>query len=152
MKKSIFDKSTVGRSGYKLPQTAIDEYCIDSIDKKLLRQTAFDIPSVNEFDIVRHYKNILNIDDDNIEPSVLNNEKFILPILEDVGKFDGFTGVHPYQLGDAEQGLLELMFTIEHMLDDMLGMDNFSFQAVSQKQVLFALFSIIKSDIKNKKT
>lgn len=150
MKKNIFEYGIQGRCGYTLPQTAIDEYNIDSIDEKLLRKSKLVMPALNEHDISRYYRNLLSFDDGSV-PS-LNGEKFIIPIIEDMSRLDGFTGVHPYQLGDAEQGVLELMYTIEHMLDDMLGMDNVSFQAVSRMQGLLSLFALIKAYLKERKS
>lgn len=146
MKKLITEKGSKTRYGYTLPQTAIDEYSPDSIPNNLLRKNKYTAPSLNEYDVAEHYVNIAeNADINYISAS------YVQSIIEDVALYDGFTGIHPYQLADAGQGAFELLHTLRHMLCDMFGMDMFVLGATSKRETFVTVAMMIKSHFKNKR-
>ena len=147
MSKLISHLSQMGRYGYTLPQTAIDEYSTDSIFENLKRSKPYSANGLNEYDIYEYF-NSLNLKREN---NVVNGADYTLSILDDVSKLDGFTGIHPYQLADAGQGAFELLFTLRHMLCDMLGVDMISLGQVTPKQSLMSIMLMIKSYFASKK-
>lgn len=135
----VFEKGTEGRADFTLPQTAIDEYSIASIPDKLLRKEELTLPELSERETVLHYKSL--ICGDNGE----NSSAYILSSVDDAARIDGFTGVHPYQLGDACQGALELLFNVEHMISDILGVDAVSVRANTKTESYISCLSIAKA-------
>lgn len=147
MSKLISQLSQTGRYGYTLPQTAIDEYSTDSIFDNLKRSKPYHACGLNEYDVYEYF-NSLHLNGKN---SIINGADYTLSILDDVSKLDGFTGIHPYQLADAGQGAFELLFTLRHMLCDMLGVDMISLGQVTPKQSLMSIMLMIKSYFASKK-
>lgn len=145
MKKLITEKGSKSRYGYTLPQTAIDEYSPDSIPNNLLRKIEYTVPSLNEYDVAEHYVSIA----ENINADYMN-ASYVQSIIEDVALYDGFTGVHPYQLADAAQGAFELLYTLRHMLCDMFGMDMFAFGTASKRETFITVSMMIKEYFKYK--
>lgn len=138
MKKLIFEKYSANNSSYTLPKTAIDEYSLEPIVEYLRKKDAA-IHGFGERDVAQHYKSLLC--DDNIN----SDRNFLFPVLDNMSRLDGFTGVHPYQLADASQGAAELVFTLEHMLCDMFGMEALCFQPTAQTGGMFTALSVIKA-------
>lgn len=145
MKKLITEKGSKSRYGYTLPQTAIDEYSPDSIPNNLLRKTEYTAPFLNEYDVAEHYMSIA----ENIHANYVN-ASYVQSIIEDAALYDGFTGVHPYQLADAAQGAFELLHTLRHMLCDMFGMDMFTLGAVSKREAFITMSMMVKEYFKYK--
>lgn len=147
MIKSIFEKGACGRKGYTLPQTAIDEYTIDSIPHDLMRGEAYKAPCLNELDVAEHFVGLATKNGN----GMTNGEVYVQSIIDESARLDGLTGIHPYQLADAGQGAFELLFTLRHMLSDMLGMDDVSMGAVRAKQTLDAVLLMTKAYYADKK-
>lgn len=145
MKKLIFDKGCIGKKGYTLPETAIDEYNIEGIGDNFLRENALGLPCLGEYDVLEHYRQLFNDEERNKLNDCIFGAKYLPSIIDDMSRLDGFTGAHPYQLGDASQGTLELMHTIGHMLNDIFGMDMFTTQLTAVIGGMFAAVNIIKA-------
>ncbi len=129
---------------WTLPGTGISEYSTDSISERLLREKQPELPEFSEKNVFDKVRTILNSSE--YAPS-----DYGVSIIEDTARLDGFTGAHPYQLQDACQGAAELMFNIEHMLEDILGVSRVSMQAVSLKQAAFELINVLKAYKKDNK-
>ncbi len=145
MKKSIFENKICGKHGYTLPQTAIDEYTTDSVSESLLRENKLDLPSLDEYSVSLHFRSLLADNDEYNKSECFHGVRYLRSVIDDVSKLDGFTGIHPYQLGDAGQGALELLFTAGHMISDMFGMDMFSLQSATKMQAMFTMLAIAKA-------
>lgn len=145
MKKLITEKGSKSRYGYTLPQTAIDEYSPDSIPNNLLRKDKYMAPSLNEYDVAEHYMSIA----ENTHTNYVN-ASYVQSIIDDVAVYDGFTGVHPYQLADAAQGAFELLYTLRHMLCDMFGMGMFTLGAASKREAFITVSVMVKEYFKYK--
>lgn len=145
MRKLITEKGSISRFGYTLPQTAIDEYSPDSIPQNLLRKDKYTAPSLNEYDVAEHYRDIAECANVNYIES-----GYVQSIIEDTALYDGFTGIHPYQLADAGQGAFELLHTLRHMLCDMFGMDMFALGTVSKRETILCVLEMVKAYFKYK--
>ena len=137
MNKMIFEYDTHEGKTYSLPKTAIDNHSFAPIDN-YMRKTEAKLPDLCEYQVAEHYKSLLS-------DTACTGDKFLNNIFDDMSRLDGFTGVHPYQLPDACQGALELVFTLEHMLCDMFGMKQFSFQPSSVTGGVLTALGIIKA-------
>ncbi len=127
----------------KLPATAIDVNIPDEL-KNYMRASEPKLPDMEEYDAVRHFKSLLK-NSDGI------SGKYLCSILSDMARLDGFTGVHPYQLGDASQGAGELVFTLKHMLTQIFGMADISMQA-GASNALFTALCMVKAKLKADKS
>ncbi len=127
----------------KLPATAIDVNIPDEL-KNYMRASEPKLPDMEEYDAVRHFKSLLK-NSDGI------SDKYLCSILSDLARLDGFTGVHPYQLGDASQGAGELVFTLKHMLTQIFGMADISMQA-GASSALFTALCMVKAKLKADKS
>ncbi len=127
----------------KLPATAIDVNIPEELGK-YMRKTDFALPELEEYDVVRHFKGLLS-------DETACGDTYICSILSDMAKLDGFTGVHPYQLGDASQGAGELVFTLKHMLSQIFGMADITMQSGANDGSFTALCAL-KARLKKEKS
>lgn len=137
MNKLIFEYDTHEGKTYSLPKTAIDNRSFAPIEK-YMRKTDAKLPNLCEYQVAEHYKSLLS-------DKACMGDNFLNNIFDDMSRLDGFTGVHPYQLPDACQGALELVFTLGHMLCDMFGMKQFTFQPSSVTGGVLTALGIIKA-------
>jgi glycine dehydrogenase subunit 2 len=132
MARTIFDKSRVGRVGYRF--RAMPDGRPDEIPAEYLRTRPAHLPEVSEPEVVRHYTalSILNhhVDRD-LYPLGSCTMKYNPKMNEDIASNPAFSGLHPEQDDEDVQGALEVMHTLERKLSAICGMDAFSLQGVA---------------------
>lgn len=128
----IFEISKEGRVGYRVPELEIEKANIENIiPNDLLREEELSLPEVSENQVVRHYTLLSNKNfgvDTGFYPLGSCTMKYNPKINEDMANLSGFTGLHPYQPQKTTQGALELLFNLNGMLSEIVGMDDFSLQ------------------------
>ncbi|MDD4324365.1 MAG: aminomethyl-transferring glycine dehydrogenase subunit GcvPB [Eubacteriales bacterium] len=90
-----------------------------------------DIPNVDEITAVRHFTNMSNKNfsvEVGTYPLGSCTMKYNPKVNEDMAALPGFANVHPYQPCDTVQGSLELLYELEMQLNDLTGMDAYTFQ------------------------
>ncbi|NLA95490.1 MAG: aminomethyl-transferring glycine dehydrogenase subunit GcvPB, partial [Clostridiaceae bacterium] len=89
------------------------------------------IPDVDEITVVRHYSNLSN-KNYHVEmgPYPLGSctMKYNPKVNEDLAALAGFAATHPLQPDETVQGNLELLYHLERLLNDITGMDAYTFQ------------------------
>lgn len=89
------------------------------------------IPDIDEVSVVRHYTN-LSTKNYHVEigtyPLGSCTMKYNPKINEDMASLVGFAATHPLQPDETVQGNLELLYHLEALLNDVTGMDAFTFQ------------------------
>lgn len=89
------------------------------------------IPDVDEISVVRHYTN-LSTKNYHVEmgPYPLGSctMKYNPKVNEDMAALTGFAATHPLQPDQTVQGNLELLHDLEKLLNDVTGMDAYTFQ------------------------
>lgn len=96
-----------------------------------VRKSELKLPNLSEPQVARHYSNMsaLNFGVDN-GPYLLGSctMKYNPKMNEQAANLPGFTNIHPMQPDYTVQGNLELMYDLEGFLNDVCGMDAFTFQ------------------------
>ncbi|NLJ94161.1 MAG: aminomethyl-transferring glycine dehydrogenase subunit GcvPB [Clostridiaceae bacterium] len=94
-------------------------------------ETLPDIPDLAEIQVVRHFTNMSskNFGVEN-GPYILGSctMKYNPKINEDMAALPGFNNTHPLQPSETVQGNLELLYRLEILLNEIFGMDAFTFQ------------------------
>jgi len=131
-KALIFELSKPGRVAYSLPQCDVPETDAASlIPEHLLRSQPAELPEVYEVDVIRHYTELSRRNfgiDNGFYPLGSCTMKYNPKINEDVARFAGFAKIHPYQPEESIQGALELLYTLQHDLAALTGMDQVTLQ------------------------
>jgi len=128
----IFELSTPGRKGYSLPKCDVPEKRLDElIPKEFLRETEPNLPEISELDVVRHFTCLSRLNysvDTNFYPLGSCTMKYNPKVNEEIAGLDGFARLHPYQIEESTQGMLQLMYELERWLSEICGMAGFSLQ------------------------
>jgi glycine dehydrogenase subunit 2 len=124
----IFELSSPGRTGFSLPQVALDE--APALDPSLLRQE-LDLPEVSEVDVMRHFVRLSQKNysiDTGFYPLGSCTMKYNPKVHEDVAIMPGWAHLHPYTPEEGAQGALQLQYELQNMLAQLTGMDACSLQ------------------------
>lgn len=130
--KLIFELSTPGRTGYRLPELDVEETKVESvIPEEFLSKEELDLPEVSEVDVIRHYTNLAEKNygvDNGFYPLGSCTMKYNPKINEKVVAFPGFSRTHPLQHESSVQGNLRLMHELAESLAEISGMDQVTLQ------------------------
>jgi glycine cleavage system P protein (glycine dehydrogenase) subunit 2 len=152
--KSIFDISKSGRVAYSLPKCDVPEIKLeDIISKEYLTNRELELPEVSEVDVIRHFVNLSNKNygvDVGFYPLGSCTMKYNPKINENMARLDGFSNIHPYQPEETVQGALELMYDLDVMLSEILGMEKVSLQPAAGAHGELTGLMVIKAYHKNR--
>lgn len=130
--KLIFELSTPGRTGYRLPPLDVEEKELsDLIPEDILNEEELDLPEVSEVDVIRHYTNLSNLNfgvDTGFYPLGSCTMKYNPKINEDMASLAGLTAIHPMQDIDEVQGALQILYDAQEYLCEVAGMDYMTLQ------------------------
>ncbi|KOR24936.1 aminomethyl-transferring glycine dehydrogenase subunit GcvPB [Clostridium sp. FAM 1755] len=147
--KVIFELSSEGRKGYRLPNLDVPEVELSKLlPKNLLREDEIDLPEVSEVDVVRHYTALSNKNytvDNGFYPLGSCTMKYNPKINEDMAALSGFSKIHPLQDEDISQGALELMYDLKGKLCEITGLDDFTLQPAAGAHGEYTGLLIIKA-------
>jgi glycine dehydrogenase subunit 2 len=128
----LFELSRPGRRGATLPAcdvpapAAADLLPADAINRSLLA-----LPEVAEPEVVRHFTNLSTLNmsvDTHFYPLGSCTMKYNSKRNERMAALPGIADLHPLQSEDTIQGLLELLFELQHMLAEIAGLPAVSLQ------------------------
>lgn len=130
-KELVFDlPETGGRRTFITEGERLTEGLEDWFGKENLREE-LPFPNLAEIQVLRHYTN-LSAKNYGVEngPYPLGSctMKYNPKINEDVVAMPGFANVHPLQPDETVQGTLAALYHLEELLNDLTGMDAFTFQ------------------------
>lgn len=146
--KTVFDKSTNGKTGYILPKLDVPNIALDlHIDKKLLRTKPTNMPQLTEPEVVRHFVNLSvknhHVDKD-FYPLGSCTMKYNPKINDSIASMPGFAGMHPGQLDESSQGALKLIYLLQEMMLKITGMDSVTLQPSAGSQGEFVGILMMK--------
>ncbi|HHY09741.1 MAG TPA: aminomethyl-transferring glycine dehydrogenase subunit GcvPB [Firmicutes bacterium] len=122
----IFERSTPGRRGYRLPELDVPEVAVeDLIPAEHLREEAPALPEVSELEVIRHYTQLSRLNhgiDVGFYPLGSCTMKYNPRIHEDVVSLPGMANIHPYQPESTVQGALELIYKLSDYLAELSGL------------------------------
>ncbi|AVP64750.1 glycine dehydrogenase (aminomethyl-transferring) [Clostridium botulinum] len=147
--KVIFELSSEGRKGYRLPNLDVPEVELSELlPKNLLREDEIELPEVSEVDVVRHYTALSNKNytvDNGFYPLGSCTMKYNPKINEDIAALSGFSKIHPLQDENISQGALELMYDLKGKLCEITGLDDFTLQPAAGAHGEYTGLLIIKA-------
>lgn len=126
--KLIFEHSHAGRRGYSLPRNAFKPQ-LSNLPVELMRQSALDLPEVDEPTIARHYNNQSTNNfgvDTGFYPLGSCTMKYNPKINEEVAAAPSIARLHPLQPASTIQGALEIYYTLQTYLAELGGMSEFT--------------------------
>ncbi len=145
----IFERSTPGRRGYRLPDLDVPEAQIgDLIPEELLREEAPALPEVSELEVVRHYTQLSRLNhgvDVGFYPLGSCTMKYNPRVHEDVTSLPGLAAIHPYQPEETVQGALELMYNLGQYLAVISGLKATTLQPAAGAHGELAGLLVIKA-------
>ncbi|MCA9213739.1 MAG: aminomethyl-transferring glycine dehydrogenase subunit GcvPB [Planctomycetales bacterium] len=130
--KLLFELSKEGRGTAVLPECDVPESPVESLlpDYAIADSTP-SLPEIAEPDIVRHFTNLSTLNmsvDTHYYPLGSCTMKYNPKRNERLASLPGFAGVHPYQPDDSIQGMLQLLFELQHDLAEISGLPCVSLQ------------------------
>ncbi len=128
----LFEQGAPGRGAFSLPRSDVPEKTAEELlPKDYVRQEIGGLPEISEVDVVRHYTRLSQWNyavDLGFYPLGSCTMKYNPKINEDLAALSGFSQTHPYQGVIASQGILKLMFELQEMLAEIVGLDAVTLQ------------------------
>lgn len=124
----VFERGAPGRRAARPPVTE-GATMASILGDDAVRTSALRLPEVAELDLVRHYTQLAHRQfsiDGNFYPLGSCTMKYNPKLHEDAA--ERFLDLHPYQDPDHAQGILELLYGLQHDLATITGMDAISLQ------------------------
>ena len=133
----LFESSRPGRATAILPAADVPDRPLDDvIPEDTVRRTAR-LPELSELDVVRHYTNLSTLNmsiDANFYPLGSCTMKYNPKRNERLAALPGLGAQHPYQDDDTLQGLLAILYELQHDLAEIAGLHAVSLQPAAGAQ------------------
>ncbi len=135
--KLIFEKSSKGRGGVRIPEDRISEH--DIIPSNLLRTTPAELPELSESEVVRHYTKLSRLNysiDTHCYPLGSCTMKHNPRACEAAAALPELSETHPLwpqlrQGGLLTQGSLQILYSLERTLSEITGLCEFTLQPMA---------------------
>ena len=127
----IFEKSSPGKKGYKLPELDVPDVSPSKLLGGAARADLGNMPEVSEIEIIRHFTRISTWNygvDTGMYPLGSCTMKYNPRINEVVSRLDGLANAHPYQPEKVSQGALLILQALRKSLMEICGMDAITLQ------------------------
>ncbi len=127
----IFEKSSSGKKGYRLPPLDVPEVDYKKALGGAARADLGNMPEVSEMEIIRHFTRLSTWNfaiDLGMYPLGSCTMKYNARVNEVVARLGGLAEAHPYQPEKISQGALRIMKTLADCLLDITGMDAITLQ------------------------
>ena len=127
----IFEKSSPGKKGYKLPPLDVPEVDPVELLGEQTREDLGNMPEVSEIEIIRHYTRISTWNyavDHGMYPLGSCTMKYNARVNEYVARLMGLAEAHPYQPERVSQGALRILQMLSEQLIEITGMDAITLQ------------------------
>ena len=132
--KLIYEKSKAGRRASSLPPQGLPPA---EIPEQLRRSSPPRLPEISEPELVRHFTALADRTfgvDTGFYPLGSCTMKHNPRVNERVVNLPGFRDLHPLQEEDASQGALELMWRLQEILAEIVGLPAVSLQPAAGSQ------------------
>jgi len=124
--------SSSGRRAFELPP--LDVPAVDparALPADWVRREPVPLPEVSELDLVRHFLRLAHLNfsvETHFYPLGSCTMKYNPKINEELSALSGFTDLHPYQPEESVQGMLGLLWELEGLFREILGMARVTLQ------------------------
>ncbi|HEY9870110.1 MAG TPA: hypothetical protein V6D08_13165, partial [Candidatus Obscuribacterales bacterium] len=126
MEKLIYEKSQPGRRAQVVPPAAVpDRDLSELLPAAFVRGTAPALPEVSELDAVRHFVRLSQLNhaiDVGFYPLGSCTMKYNPKVNDAMAQLAGFRELHPYQPEDQIQGALELVWNLQQLIGEIVGL------------------------------
>lgn len=123
---TAFEQSVEDRTGFDFGPSDCPLVDPKTLFGNLLRKSAAELPQMSEVDVTRHFTRLSTQNyskDVGLYPLGSCTMKYNPKVANKVVNLEGFAFSHPYQDAKTVQGNLELLYTLQHDLADICGMD-----------------------------
>jgi glycine dehydrogenase subunit 2 len=130
--KSLFEKSSPGRTGCNLPKPTTPQVDLGQAIGKT--RDDLRLPEIAELDLIRHFTNLSHINygiDTGFYPLGSCTMKYNPRINERTAGLSGFTQLHPLQPEHTAEGALEVLAQVYDFLKAITGFDEITMQPVA---------------------
>ncbi len=121
-----------GRRAFQLPKTDLPAVAPETqIPSDWVRSKPAALPELSERDLVKHFMRLAHLNfsvETNFYPLGSCTMKYNPRVHEEIAGLSGFAQLHPYAPDSLSQGTLQLLFELERMLAEVLGMDAVTLQ------------------------
>jgi glycine dehydrogenase subunit 2 len=127
----IFEKSSPGKRGYKLPPLDVPEADVASLLGEAVRADTGYLPELSEIEIIRHFTRLSTWNyaiDLGMYPLGSCTMKYNPRVNEFVSRLEGIAEAHPYQPESLSQGALQVIQQLQDCLIEITGMDAITMQ------------------------
>jgi glycine dehydrogenase subunit 2 len=127
----IFEKSSPGKKGYKLPPLDVPEVDPHKLLGAAARSDVGNLPEISEIEIIRHFTRLSTWNygvDTGMYPLGSCTMKYNARVNEAVARLDGLANAHPYQPERISQGALRILKDLSNALLEITGMDAITLQ------------------------
>jgi glycine dehydrogenase subunit 2 len=127
----IFEKSSPGKRGYKLPPLDVPEVDPAALLGDAHRESTGSLPELSEIEIIRHFTRLSTWNyaiDLGMYPLGSCTMKYNPRVNEFVSRIEGLAEAHPFQPEALAQGSLEIVELLQKCLIDITGMDAITLQ------------------------
>src|SRR3954463_2518245 len=127
----IFEKSSPGKSAYKLPELDVPDVDSSTLLGASERKDLGNMPEVSEIEIIRHFTRLSTWNyaiDLGMYPLGSCTMKYNARVNEVVTRMEGIANGHPYQPEKISQGALRIIKTLSECLTEITGMDAITLQ------------------------
>jgi len=132
--KLIYEKSRAGRRAGRIPDPGVEAA---QVPAELARSQPPRLPELAEPELVRHYTELSTRTfgiDTGFYPLGSCTMKYNPRINERAVGLPGFADLHPHQEDEGAQGALELMWRLQEMLAEVVGLDAVTLQPAAGSQ------------------
>jgi glycine dehydrogenase subunit 2 len=124
--KPLFELAHPGRRGCTFPASDVPERPIDALIPKLqISDSLPELPELAEPDVIRHFVNLSTLNmsvDTHFYPLGSCTMKYNPKRHERLARLPGLVDLHPYQVDEAAQGMLAILFQLQEMLAEISGL------------------------------
>lgn len=127
----IFERSSAGKSAYKLPPLDVPAADAAKLLGNCLRSDLGSMPEVSEFEIIRHFTRLSTWNyaiDLGMYPLGSCTMKYNARVNEAVARLEGLAEAHPYQPEKLAQGALRILKLLSDYLLEITGMEAITLQ------------------------
>lgn len=142
----IFERSEPGRVGANLPKADTPEVdlkeCLGELREEL------ELPEVGELEVIRHFTNLSHKNygiDLGFYPLGSCTMKYNPRINETIAALSGFSKLHPMQPENQIQGAIEVLVTVQEILQELTGFRHISLQPVAGAHGEMTCLMLIKA-------
>lgn len=149
MEKLIYEKSRPGRRGVTVPPLGVKERDIrELIPDQYIRQNPPALAEVSELDAVRHFVRLSHLNhaiDKDFYPLGSCTMKYNPKINDAMAALEGFRELHPRQPEHQVQGALELIWKLQEIIGEIVGLPAVTLQPAAGAHGEFTGLLIIRA-------